>query len=207
MKPETLDFLKSRGYTEDYIKKDGVFEVEGESHWFENLELKDQAGYIAWPVRSMAGTLIGIQTRSIEEKKYRWKQSETTHHLPICFGSADDFTSLWSTGEAVIAEGAFDRLAIKMAFPERCVIARLSKGAANQLAVFLARYCHTLWLAFDGDAPGLQATEKTEKRLAPKMNVNVLTIPASDPSKLLEKKGLTETRKIYQKQFDTMGGW
>lgn len=204
---EQLEYLKSRGYTEQALKDDGGFVVRSEKVELEGVQLKDQEGYVAWPVRAMSGRLIGVQTRSIEEKKYRWAQHPETHHLPIFFATAKDFQLIWEGGECVIAEGAFDRLAIKLAFPERAVIARLSKGAANQMANWLRRYCTTIWTAFDLDAPGIEATEKTEKKLGKDLTVNVLRFSASDPNKLLERKGVKGVQQELRPQFDSMGGW
>ena len=200
------DFLRSRGYTPDLTRADGVFGVV-EEHNFNDLVLRDQVGFIAWPVFSMSGQTIGVQTRSIIEKRYRWKQNPETHHLPICFATRQDYQLMWETKECVITEGAFDRAPIKLAFPERAVIARLSKGAANQLAILLSRYCTVLWTAFDNDQPGIDATEATEVKLMSKMTVNKLDFPDHDPSRTLERKGVNGVRELLKKQFDALGGW
>lgn len=207
LNPRQLEYLKSRGYDETWIRKDGVFGVQTAAEEHLGLLLQDQADFIAWPVRTMAGTLVGVQTRAIEEKRYRWKQKPNTRHLPICFGTPDDYEILWKTGEVVLVEGAFDRLAVKQCFPERAVLARLSKGASGQLSILLSRYATVLWTGFDEDDPGRDAADQTELRLGKRMAVNKLGIPAHDMAKLMERKGKAGMRAILQKQFDTLGGW
>jgi hypothetical protein len=207
LNPAQLDYLRGRGYADELVQKHGLIGIPSDREKVMGLDLVDQGGFVCWPTFSMAGTLMGLHTRSVVEKKYRWKQVPGTEHLPICYGQPEDYRLIWDTQECVLVEGIFDWLAMRLAFPERAVLARLSKGAGRQLATFLRRYVRQLWLAFDNDEPGKAGAEKAELSLGGAMAVEILSSPVHDPSKLLEKRGIKGVRSVFQPQFDTKGGW
>jgi len=148
----------------------------------------------------MSGQFLGVQTRQIEEKAYRWFQGPDTHHLPILYGTPEDFEILYRTKKLVLAEGPFDRKAVKLALPDHAVLARLSKGVGKQIIHFIRRYADHIWLAFDMDEPGRQAIKETKEKLADR-TITELEFPRKDPSKVFEDKGLPFLRNLLQKQI------
>lgn len=197
-------YLHSRGYDDHTIEVDGVFGVR-EDTVVSGRRIKDCAGCVGWVATSMGGQTIGVQTRELAQKKYRWHQLSDTEHLPPVFATAEDWDILWRTGSVVITEGPFDRLAVKLALPDRAVIARLSKGTSNQLKTTLRRYVDTIWTIFDQDEPGKEATEATERALKEYMTVNRFLIPAKDPSQMLTARGVKNLRACLVRQLDVMG--
>lgn len=200
-----LKFLESRGYTPSLIEQDGPLDrSSGGSIVWEGLSTSEARPYVAWCVSSMSGAPVGIQTRLLEEKNYRWYQCPQAAHLPMVYGSQDDWEKLWATEEVILTEGIFDRVAVKRALPDRAVLARLSKGAANQMGVFLRRYSKRVYLLFDNDEPGQQAVETTRRSLQDYLQIETLNIPFNDPSLVLEKRGEKRFREILERQITAL---
>lgn len=203
MTQAALDYLHSRGYPDELIRIEGVETRAGGLQHVGEHQIKAESDLLVFQARSMSGQLIGYQTRTIAQKRYLWLQAKQAHHLPILYAQPDDYELLYQTGDVTLTEGLFDRIALKVQFPRRAVMARLSKGAANQLAVFLKRYATRLWLAFDMDEPGQTASEVTTQRLREHMEVLRLDFPAKDPSSLLERVGPIKLKELFQRQYET----
>lgn len=198
-----LIYLYDRGYIPALLQKEGVQIGENELIKLHGVEIEASTPRIIWTARSMSGQVIGVQTREIHEHKYRWYQAPKAQHLPIIYATEEDHQRLYDTGEMILTEGAFDRIALHRCFPEIAVYARLSKGAANQLATFIRRYVKKLWLVFDNDDPGRKASQTTEKQLSSHLDVRVLNMPAKDPSELFRRRGLHWTREHFRRQMES----
>lgn len=198
---EARSYLKTRCYTDEMLKDEEVFSLSEGEHFIEGIRVSVEGPSIGWISRAMSGHLIGIQTRRLDMHLYRWAQADKAQHLPIIYGSRQDFDILYTTGKMMMTEGIFDRGAMKRCFPEYAVFARLSKGVAKQLLVFVQRYSNVVWLAFDQDEPGQKATETAEQRLQGKVEVNTLNFPYKDPAKFMEKRGEAHMRTSLKKQI------
>jgi len=199
---EQVAFLESRGYTSLAIDSEEVFGIPMTGDFqLEGRRIIDCEGCVGWLARSMSGTPVGVQTRELEEKKYRWHQFDNAEHLPMLYGSPDDWEIMWHTGSMVVTEGPFDRIAMKRALSERAVFARLSKGISNQMLTLVRRYVKHLWLAFDSDEEGDKAVERSEKLLNGDVEVYHLRFPYKDPSEMLSKRGLTALKTHLDTQM------
>jgi len=187
--PEQHEYLISRGYTDNILESEEVFGIEDDTE-IEDRPIRDCGGCVGFLARSMSGEPVGLQTRELQEKKYRWHQFSNVEHLPMLYGSVDDWDLVWQTGSMIITEGPFDRIAVKRALPDRAVFARLSKGTSNQMLTLIRRYVKHLWLAFDTDEEGDKAADRSEILLGEDVNVYRLRFPYKDPSKMMERRGL-----------------
>ena len=182
------DYLKSRTYTSEMITEEEILYLREGSHIVEGTDIRVEGDSIGWICRAMSGCLIGIQTRGIGEKNYKWNRASKAQHLPIIYGSRKDHETFYKTGRMILTEGIFDRGAIRRCFPHYAAYARLSNGVGRNLANFIQRYGVSIWLAFDQDEPGQKATERVEKGLKDKMNVNTLKFPLRIPLNLWRKR-------------------
>lgn len=194
-------YLLSRSYTETMLDAEEVRSLTAGRHLIEGVEVSVHFPVVAWTCRSMSGQVCGIQTRRTDEHEYRWNQAPKAQHLPILYGTDEDHELFYRTGRVIVTEGIFDRAAIKQCVPDYAVYARLSKGIAKHLIFLMLRYGKQLWTAFDQDGPGEKATESTKLKLGERLEVNQLKIPAKDPAKLLEQRGLKRTKEIVEKQI------
>jgi DNA primase len=203
LKPEHQKYLEGRAYTPALIAKEDIHSITGRGR-LEGIDLGDGPERIAWVCRTGSGKLAGIQTREIEEKRYRWFQAENTGHLPPLYGSAEDHRRAHEQEQVILTEGIFDRTATKRWFPEMAVLARLSKGISNQLIHHLRRHVKTVWLMFDEDEPGSKAATTAELRLSDHLNVYRLRYPAKDPSLLWQRKAQAAATEL-KKQMIALG--
>jgi len=197
-------YLRSRGYTDAAFEeeKGRVVVLPSGSHSLESMDFNLDQHSLGWICYSMSGALVGIQIRSLEEKKYRFLQAKNVGHLPILYGTEKDYEFLWEKEEVFLVEGPFDRVALKRCTGDRAVFARMSKGAGGQMISFLSRYARRVWLVFDMDEPGRDATEKTERRFKDNTEVLSLEYPAHDPADLLMKYGEPRAREILAKKIE-----
>lgn len=204
MDQATLDYLKSRGYNSQLLREDAPFSLGQGKFTREEVEISCHSDSVIWESRSMSGALIGYQAREISEHVYRWFQSPKASHLPIIFGSQKDHSLFYETGSVILAEGIFDRVALKLCFPDRAVYSRLSKGVAKSLVYFLKRFGKRVFVAFDQDDPGRKAAGTTEERLESYLDVVNLSFPYKDPSLFLEKRGVSRMREYLKPQIEAM---
>lgn len=202
MTPELETYLRSRGYDDASLKEEDVQEVTG-TGTVAGQKIGDGPCRMAWPVRSELGRLIGVQTRELEQKKYRWYQVEGAEYLPPLYGTPHDWQVLAETRTLVLVEGIFDRRAMKAMLPEHAVLARCTKGIGKLIVRWMERNVDSLWLAFDQDDPGREAAEEAEEKL-PNIECYRLTYPQKDPSKLLEKLSLPRARALIKQQMERM---
>lgn len=178
--------MKTRGYVDRLLHREPVFSV-GE--------------WIAWDCESMGGIHTGTQLRHESQKKYLWLQAEGGEHLPLVYGTDDDYQVLWKTGQVFLVEGIFDRVALKRAFPDRACLARLSKSMSRQLKTFLERYSKRVWVVLDTDEPGEAAAVKAIRALGSERAAR-LWYPAKDPADLLLDRGIEKTKRILERQME-----
>jgi hypothetical protein len=198
--PEHRDYLLSRSYTEAMVGSEEITSLPPGNHTLEGVEVSTSHPVIAWICRSPSRAVAGVQTRRIDQHEYRWYQAPRAQHLPILYGAEADHNLLYDRGRMVIAEGIFDRAALKRCLPEHAVYGRLSKGISKHLIHFVLRYAEVLWLAFDQDTAGISATETTAKRLEKKLELLQLKLPYKDPSAMIENLGEKRAREIVIRQ-------
>jgi 5S rRNA maturation endonuclease (ribonuclease M5) len=172
--PSHRDYLLSRTYDQSLLDKEEICS-QGEDT-------------IEWTCRAPSGALIGHQTRSATKHRYIWNQAVNAQHLPIMYGTKEDHELLYKTGRVILVEGVFDRAALKLIAPDCACYARLSKGVSKSLLGLLQRYASVVFLCFDQDQPGQEATIEAEKRLRG-IDTHVIKFPAKDPAEYAEKVG------------------
>lgn len=196
---EAGNYLLSRGYSIDLIRKEEIQSIQKGQFMRGGVNGFVDVPSLLMPIRTMSGRIAAWHTAGIGIKDYRTFYDPNHRYLAVFYASKEDMDLMWTTGETVVAEGIFDRVAIKRAFPERSVLARLTKGMSPQMKVMLERVCKRVWLAFDNDDPGNKAADKAEKR----MNLDTVRLlnPYKDPALFLQKRGLAVTVKHYNRQF------
>lgn len=206
MNPRSRNYLLSRGYDEETLLKEELWDVPVGEAEILGVKVFTEVESIAAVCRSMSEQIAAVHTIGVEQKDYRTYQAPGRAYLPSIYGNQSDRDVLFRSGEMILVEGFFDRIAIKRAFPERAVFARLTKGATGQMVETLQVYCSVLWLGFDQDEYGEKAAVEGEKKLG-KMGIRVhrLVFPRKDPGRLLEIEGVAGVRERLEKQFRTMG--
>lgn len=202
-----LSYLQQRGYSPEWINREGVRVVPAGRHVHAGLEFGCVASSLVFTCRTMSGALQGLALTSWgeQEKRYEWRPSGA-RWLPICYAQPDDWDRLYVTGEVILVEGVFDRIALKRCFPDRAVIARLSKSVAA-IQWLLLRYARLIWVAFDQDEEGEKGARRLRYRLENKARAEALavyrlTFHGKDPGEHFETYGETSLRGWVTRQME-----
>lgn len=113
-------------------------------------------GSIVLPLTSYSGQLVGIQTRSIQDKVY---DTFVLKRRPEAyfFGTAAAMDSIWATGECTFVEGSFDHLTFeRLVRPNVLAIATSAPGKLQ--TKFMRRFLKRAYFCFDEDAAGRTGT-------------------------------------------------
>lgn len=159
--PEAIDFLFSRGVSEEQIK---IFKIgwspravkisrAGKIYYDGD---RNETGYVLFPLTSYRRTM-GFISRSVDGKEYyKWR-------LPVpgpwFFGlNQTTLKNIWDTRQVFLVEGAFDLFPLQRIYPNT-----LCLGSANlsiQQNIFLERFVDKVFLYLDSDDAGKRGAEK-----------------------------------------------
>ena len=183
-------FLRKKGYTDDLLKKSGLFSPN-------NFPYPMFADRLMFPVRSWQGRYIAFSGRDLSGRenvpKYK-NTSDTTvyskrHNL---FGLYEALDSLKKGDKpAVIVEGNFDVVSMHQAGITTAV-ASLGTAFTEEQVKLLSRYVHRIDLMFDSDEAGQKSTDKAISLIHQKgleCFVHKLT-KGKDASEIIEKEGV-----------------
>lgn len=197
---KTRDYLISRGYSYSLLKQEEIFELEDGRFTEEGIHAWVETPSAVFKARSLSGALTSIHVAGIDVKDYRTYSDPLHGYRAVFYASRSDLEILWQTKQVVMTEGVFDRIAIKRAFPQRAVFARLSKGIPPPLATMLRRLASRVWIAYDMDIPGESGAEKAKKVLRD-VEVIRLQFPAKDPGDLFKSGGVKKVERAFERQF------
>ena len=138
------------------------------------------------PLTAYEGSVIGLQSRSLETKDYRQFYALDSKVWPMFFGLGPAVDEIWRTGQAVIVEGAFDCLATRLVC--RNVVATLTANTPGTCRTWLRRFVTRLTALLDMDEPGRKAAFRLVQDGAPYQMV-VPQYGAHDPADLLAQQG------------------
>ena len=159
---DALDYLiQVRGFDEKTIRKfalgfmpEGVKNSEGQIH--------ELAGRIIIPLKDSYGNLVALSSRRWNEtdKKTFWHESYAKSHF--LFGLDLAKKDITKSRKAILVEGEFDVMKLHQA-GINCTVGIC--GSAPQLfqIALLRRYCKEMFLVFDSDQAGDNATARIMK--------------------------------------------
>jgi DNA primase len=201
---EAASYLATRGYNEFLFAEDQVDQIRTDDETFNQTRVRAAARYLAWPLHSAARTPIGVLLRKLDGKEYRLALREGNDHIPTLLASKKDWDQAWRSQFAILVEGAFDRVALKRAFPEHAVFARLSRGIQNKAAIILRRYTTRMWIVMDNDEAGQRGAEEAQKKLEG-INTTSLGLKGSkDPGDFLHKYGSKALREHLLREAEAL---
>lgn len=190
--PDTWDgllkHLKSVGYTDEVLRKSGLFGVGKSNDLFDMFR-----GRIIFPIQDYEGRIIGFGGRTLKDDSVKYLNSPETpvfHKSRSLFGLFLAHKSIREKNCAILVEGYFDQLMMWQAGLKNTV-APLGTSFNRQGASVLKRYANEAVIAFDSDEAGVNASLRT---LAPLLSngfsVKFLTIPdGKDPDEFIRKNG------------------
>ena len=193
-----LTDLQASGPAADYIKQRGIT-PETAIAW--RLGLNAQR--LMLPIRDSQGRCCGFSGRSLngEEPKYRNSSGDLLFQKSqLLFGLDRATAAIRRGGEALLVEGPLDVIQLHQAGLDHAVAALGTSVTLEQLQRLQRSGCRRLWLAYDGDNAGIQATARLIALARPllvasDLDLLVVPIPAGeDPDSLLRRHGASGLR-------------
>lgn len=160
------------------------------------VDVSTQEPLIAILCKTPTGAVTALQVVNPREKAYRRFRTEIGNFLPVYLASSDDF-DLWElTGNVILVEGVFDRVAVKRCGVQAAVFALLGLGVSFKMARFLARHSNRVWLMLDQDEKGKEASVRISNSLkAHGVSVEYISYSEKDPADWLQKRGVAKMRR------------
>lgn len=184
--------LTSAGFPKDILIEAGLIKPkEGSSGEFYDT-FRDR---IMFPIYNQMGKVVGFGGRLIKEIENQPKyinspQSEVFDKSRLLFGLFKGRNVIRSKESVVLVEGYADVVALHQAGIKNAIASCGTSLTEEQLHQ-IARYCKTIYIAYDGDEAGQKATERAIQLALP-LGFEVLVvklIEGEDPDSIVKKFG------------------
>ncbi len=161
------------------------------------------ASRLMLPIRDGQGRCCGFSGRSLngEEPKYRNSSGDLLFQKSqLLFGLDQAAAAIHSTGEALLVEGPLDVIQLHQAGFGNAVAALGTAVTIEQLQRLQRSGTKRLWLAYDGDSAGANATDRLITLARPLLlhgDLDLLVVPippSEDPDSLLRSQGVSGLR-------------
>jgi DNA primase catalytic core len=186
-----------KGFTQEELRRAGLTNARGSDYFPQRL---------MFPLADARGRIVGFQARKIRDddplrgKYVNSPEGELFHKSGVLYGLHLARTAIAKQERAVVVEGNTDVIALRQAGLEP-VVAAMGTALTEQQLKELQRLTRRLYLCFDADAAGedasLRGMELATKR---GFDVRVLSLPpGTDPADDAERfKGRVNESKSYQ---------
>ena len=155
------------------------------------------------PIRDAMGRCCGFSGRSLngEEPKYRNSSGDLLFQKSLLlFGLDRGADAIRRSGEALLVEGPLDVIQLHQAGLDNAVAALGTSVTLEQLQRLQRSGTKRLWLAYDGDSAGANATARLigiARPLLLRGDLDLLVVPVppgEDPDSLLRSQGVSGLR-------------
>src|SRR5919106_1336982 len=171
---------KERGFTLDELKSSGLVTTRGTDYFPRRL---------MFPLADVRGRVLGFQARKLSEddplrgKYVNSPEGDLFHKGSILYGLHLARTAISKQDRAAVVEGNTDVIALRQAGFEP-VVASMGTALTERQLRELGRLTRKVYLCFDADAAGQEATLRgMELAAAQGFDVKVVTLPrGQDPA-------------------------
>ncbi|PNZ23810.1 DNA primase [Staphylococcus petrasii] len=215
---EALNYLMSRGFTEELIKSRGIGYAPNSSHFCHDflekkgydIELAYEAGLLSrneenfsyydrfrdrimFPLMNAQGRIVGYSGRTYNNQEPKYLNSPETpifQKRRLLYNLDKARKSIRKNDEVILLEGFMD--VIKADYSGlKTVVASMGTALSDEHITVLKKLTSNITLMFDGDFAGQEATLKTGQTLLQQgLNVFVVQLPKNmDPDEYITKYG------------------
>lgn len=203
---DLLDYLTGEGFSVDEIKENflcGISQKNGRPFdMFRNR--------LIIPIIDTSGNVIAFGGRVLDDSKPKYLNSSDTvvfkksrnlfalnYAKNAILGDVAENGSHTKPGEMILCEGYMDVIAMHQA-GFRGAVATLGTAITGDHARLISRYAKTVYLAYDSDAAGQNATQKAIKMLNDVgLDAKVIKMDgAKDPDEYIQKYGAGAFSKL-----------
>jgi DNA primase len=169
---EALDYLHSRGVTDEEIKlfKLGFRRVitvaDDGTEDFKNFVKETNNGRslenkIIFPLYDMLGQIVGIFSRAVETKEFKFYLTQEAKFSGVFFGFWQSLPEIYKTGRVFTVEGPFDFFAFRKAYTNS--VATLTAGLSDAQYNLLHFFAENIVTVFDSDKAGRRAAAEAQQ--------------------------------------------
>jgi len=171
------------------------------------------SGRLLFPLADARGRVVGFQARKLREddplkgKYVNTPEGELFHKGWLLYGLDKSRSAMAKQDRAVVVEGNTDVLALRQAGFEP-VVASMGTALTETQLREVTRLTRRVWLCFDGDAAGQEATLRGME-LAVKMGLEVSVValeagtdPADDPGGFEARLAAAEPYAVYRVRLE-----
>jgi DNA primase len=194
----------AKGFTREELAAAGLMSPRGGDYFPFRL---------MFPLADARGRVVGFQARKLREddplrgKYVNTREGELFHKSAILYGLHLARTAIAKQDRAVVVEGNTDVIALRQTGFEP-VVASMGTALTERQLKELARLTRRLYLCFDADAAGEEATLRgMELAVAQGFDVRVVTLPpgqdpADAPQGFAERLGRAESYVVYRVRLE-----
>ncbi|WP_028992666.1 DNA primase [Thermoanaerobacter thermocopriae] len=189
-----LNFLKEKGYTENFLLKAGLLSQKNNRYYdrFRNR--------VMFPIIDLKGNVIGFGGRAIDDslpKYLNTPETEVFKKGKTLF--AINFAKKTQQDKFIIVEGYMDAISLHQAGID-CAVASLGTALTEDQAKLIKRYKRNVIIAYDADEAGVSAAIRGLDILDElNLNIKVLTIPeGKDPDEFIKKEGVEAFNQLIE---------
>jgi DNA primase len=195
---------KERGFTIDELKSAGLVTTRGTDYFPRRL---------MFPLADARGRVLGFQARKLREddplrgKYVNSPESDLFHKGSILYGLHLAKTAIGKQDFAAVVEGNTDVIALRQAGFEP-VVASMGTALTERQLRELGRLTKKLYLCFDADAAGQDATLRgMELAASQSLDVKIVTLPrgqdpADAPDGFAERLSSAESYLVYRVRLE-----
>ncbi len=198
-----VNYLHTRGYADEDIVKCGVAYQNRQGQVVDSL-----SGRLIIPIFNMQGKVIAFGGRALDERTAQYGKYKNTSETPL-FKKNDNLFALNIAKEqkqqtalpnVVVVEGYMDVLSMYQAGFKRAVASMGTSLTENQ-AKWISRLTETVYICYDGDSAGQQATVRGMDLLDNAgLDVKVMSVPENlDPDEYIKKYGADAFEQLIAK--------
>ena len=215
---EALDYLKSRGFTEELLNERKIGYAPDNSHFCHDflqkkgydIELAYEAGLLSrneenfsyydrfrdrimFPLKNAQGRTVGYSGRTYKNQEPKYLNSPETpifQKRKLLYNVDRARRTIRQKNELILLEGFMDVIKADQAGIKQ-VVASMGTQLSQEHVSFIKKLTSNVTLLFDGDFAGQEATLKTGQNLLQQgMNVFVVQMPSKmDPDEYIAKYG------------------
>jgi DNA primase len=195
---------RQRGFTAEELRAAGLTNARGKDYFPQRL---------MFPLADARGRIVGFQARKLHEddplrgKYVNSPEGELFHKSAILYGLHLARTAIAKEARAVVVEGNTDVIALRQAGFEP-VVASMGTALTERQLKELQRLSGRLYLCFDADAAGEEATLRgMELATSLGFDVRVVTLPkgqdpADAPAGFESRLGGAESYVVYRVRLE-----
>src|SRR5262245_44616593 len=195
---------RERGFTVDELKAAGLVTTRGTDYFPQRL---------MFPLADARGRVLGFQARKLREddplrgKYVNSPEGDLFHKGSILYGLHHAKTAIGKQDFAAVVEGNTDVIALRQAGFEP-VVASMGTALTERQIRELGRLTKKLFLCFDADAAGQEATLRgMELAAAQGFDVKIVSLPrgqdpADAPEGFAERLGTAESYLVYRVRLE-----